>query len=305
MIRALDLQSKPLSIADLAGRAGRWVRPNLKLIFLVLFVPELIYHLSWEAFSWLLEKQGMGAFLSWPGVALVASLLVLILSLYEIAARCVAIWFLIIAKEVEFSKALSRARKARLLLVFFPTIVNELLVALPFGFLLLIANEIDKLGHKAHGLGLDLVILNGFLFLLLWTVPFKAIFMANMAAAFTILAREESIASGLKKVIYFCRRAPHTVLYAILAFALIASIIEVPSMLAIVAENIIKATITFDKELIEWAAAIVRILISAGMVLISLGFEIAAAALLDNELRIRLDGCDIIEGINRLANKPA
>ncbi|HLG76781.1 MAG TPA: hypothetical protein VKX46_10225, partial [Ktedonobacteraceae bacterium] len=101
------------------------------------------------------------------------------------------------------------------------------------------------------------------------------------------------------------RRAPHTVLYAILAFALIASIIEVPSMLAIVAENIIKATITFDKELIEWAAAIVRILISAGMVLISLGFEIAAAALLDNELRIRLDGCDIIEGINRLANKPA
>lgn len=290
-------------MADLAGRSARWIRPNIKLLFLSLFIPQLVYHIAWEAYMWILENQGVDSLLSAMSFVLAACLMVMMFILYEIGARCVAFWYLLLGKESDFRFALRRARRGALLLVFLPMVLNDLFVAAPTSFMLIVIAESNKLGHAGRAVGYDLAVIFGFLLLLLWTVPYKIIFIANLSAAFTILARDESITSGLGKLVFFASWAPWMVLWALILFGFIAGLIEMPEMIVVVFEELIKQFLSLDRTILTWLGLIIRVTTESLFSILSLAFVIGAAALFDNELRIRLEGQDIVDRLHRIKSR--
>lgn len=296
---SLQFQDTSLSITDLAGRSARWIRPNFKSLFAFFFWVQVLYHGSWEAFVWIIEKQGVHAFeVDSSRWALLLSFIAFIAIEFEVGARCVAIWSVMNGKESDLSTALKKARTPRLFVVFLPTILNELSVAIPMSFLLLMANEVTQ--SRDHPVSIDVTLLFGFLALLLWIIPFKVIVTANIFAAYTILGREGSIRAGLKKIWFFIRKAPLTVLYSLVLMGSLGSLIELPAMMTLFVDEAIKQFSGLDKTAVNILCLFLRLIVESTFSVVSLAFAIAAAALVDNELRIRLEGKDIMDKLDRI-----
>lgn len=295
----LELPTTSLSIADIIGRASRLMRMNYKLCLRILLFPVGLYYVFAELlfgivqYTWLPQGE-----LQLRIVAGVAGTLICIGVVFLMKVGNVTLWILMSGKETDPTKAWNRANHPRLLLLFFPTIVVELIGIFLMTFYMIALKDISgQSGDPSASIATLMLYL---VFLLIWALPMRAFELFNSLVAYNVLISKGSFKAGFKKVWSDFLARPFLLIFALTFLCLIANLIEVTSLLSSLIDNVIRLFLKVNANIVNWIVFVPRLFFEVLTGLMTSWICAASVLLLDNEMSIRLDGSDILTSVEKL-----
>lgn len=293
------LPDAPSAISDLVGYAVRWVRMNFRFLFGILIYPAIVYELTWEAVSWLLDQPK----LSYLGAGLAVCLVLLMVVTYEFGVRQIALWSLLKGGEQDYAQALRQARHPVVLFLFLPSVAAELLSF----FVLFLLSDLWNLtgttgGDDLFGLPAELFVVVLVIGLLLLTyLPFSVLLLWNSLLACIVGWEKLSLMKAVGRIFHFQLKSSKLFIWALGYFAAISCLIEAPLATAVGLVRALPNIATgFLHGLLECTTIIFAVAATSVIYAFLVGFRAAAAACIYNELRMRLEGADIMENVGAL-----
>jgi hypothetical protein len=295
-----------LSIGDIVSRAARFVRTNYKLVYRLYLVPTSIYVICWELMLWLAEHAWMpmhtkvsnSAFdISLAGI--VVCFLLIWFCVWWLRTQALTLWLLMSGAETSLESAVKRSRDFRMLWIYFPTLIIELVEAAWSTVLMIFISQAEASKSTTQVLqaaGLY------FALLIVWTVPFRMLAILNLFPAYNLLVTESSIGKGFKKFFFYCQNAPLTIFYATAATAIVVNCLELPITIPTAIGGAFQAS-GLDQAMIEWFTLVPRLVMEIAIGAVSTAMCTVIAVLLDNELQVRLQGRDVVDRLTKFQSK--
>lgn len=294
------LPDTSLPVGDLIGRACRWSRANIRALFKILVYPVLLYELGWEALPFVLGHKQI------PGqvfFACLATALIILLN-YECGARQMAVWRLKASGESDFSSSLRQSRRPALLLVFLPSVIADLVLAC----FILLANEEDFVSwimnllnqFQLEQYAVALLIPALFIFFLL---PYSIVTLWCSLLACTMESERLSVFAAFKRLWGLMRRAPFFFLGAVVLLGVVSNAVQMPTFLLSGLEALIgMAPDGAIKLTLEILSLSTRVAVIGLLQIFLVGLDIAGATCIYNEMRMRIEGADIIQSLEKAAS---
>jgi hypothetical protein len=295
-----ELPSVSLSIGDILGRAARIWRANWKLFAGLYLFPEFLYVFCWELLVIAIENLWAPAGSTALRAAIImVGMLSITTAVFLIRAACYAQWLLMSGREPTLSAALKVAYRFKLIVIYWPTIMVDLLeIAFATALVLMsqevLAQQVQKTEELLGVSGLYIA------FIIAWYMPFRMVKIANIFAAYHFLISESTYRKGLADMIVIFSRKPLQVMFSIFLLSLVLGLIEMPVYLFTVLETILSSTTKISHEQLKWIETIPRAFAESCIGAIGSAIAANATLLLDNEWRIRVEGRDVIENLKRL-----
>ncbi|MBZ0184687.1 MAG: hypothetical protein K8F91_00445 [Candidatus Obscuribacterales bacterium] len=284
------------TIADLAGDSLRYGRTNFKFFLRQLLIISFIYDLAWDT---LLEVLGEGRSLSnlpHKEVVVAGCGLVLLIVVYEMCMRCLAIWLMLDGQQTDFKEALKRTRKPSIIFLFLPTAILEIILIFFMTMIASITAAGDLSGDTTnliYGLGVIVVAL-------IYILPYSALHFLNLIFAFLAHGRKPSLITGLKSLWLHFRCQPLVFSYAILLFATVDILIQTPAIGASWLLEALQLIPHIDPMILKWISLVMHAVAASIFSVISLGFDTAGAYYLIKTLADR-DLCqDLMDDLDSL-----
>lgn len=300
-----ELPANSLTMGDLVGRAARFVRVNYRLVFELFLIPMIVYILCWELLLWLADHLwaplgGNTEFALDIRLAIVLfCFLAIWFCIWWLRVKVLALWLLMTGFETSVIAANKRARDLRMFWIFLPTVFIELTEAAWSTLLMIFISQSDS---KSLSAALQITGLY-FGMLILWILPFRMFATFNLYPAYNALVSEQSLGKGFGKFWFYCTRAPLTLFFATLALVLVIDSLELPIMLPSAVGGALQLSHAFNKDVIEWVELIPRLVMEIVIGVVSSGICSAFAVLLDNDLKIKLEGRDVTSTLEQFIAK--
>lgn len=301
-----DLPDSSLTIGDLVGRAARFVRANFRLIFELYLIPMTVYVFFWELLFWISNHlfasvTGDSNPALDPRVFLLGLCILSIwFCIWWLRVKTLALWLLMTNSEDSVESALKRARDYRMFWIYLPTVFIELTEAVWSTLLLIFMSQAET--SKSATAALQITGMY-FAVLILWVLPFRMLTTLNLFPAYNILVSEQSIGKGFAKFWFYCRRAPLTLLFATVAVVIVLNSIELPSLLPSTIAGALQASQIMSKDLVEWLELMPRLVIESLIGVLTAGICATFIVLVDNQLKIELEGQDVTARLERFMTK--
>lgn len=302
-----ELPSNSLSMGDLVGRAARFARINYKLVLELYLIPMSVYVLCWEVLLWMADhlwapvgEVNSTFSLDLKVLLVFACFMVIWFCIWWLRVKALTLWFLMTGAETSLTSAAKRARDLRMLWIYLPTVFIELTEAAWSTIITIFISQADS--TKSISAALQMT---GFYFaiLILWLLPFRMLATLNLFPAYHILVSEQSVSKGFAKFWFYCRQAPLTLFFAIFAVVIVIDSLELPILLPTAIGGALQLTNTLNKDLLDWLELIPRLVLEILIGVASSAVFAAFTVLLDNELKIKLEGRDVTSILDHFITK--
>jgi len=295
-----ELPRMSLSIGDILGRSARIWRSNWKLFAGLYLFPEFLYVFCWEVLVEAVENlwAPTGSFAVRAAI-MITGMLAITGSVFLIRAACYAQWLNMSGREPNLQSALKAAYRFKLIVLFWPTIMIDLLEIACATALVLMSQDVmaQQVRKTEELLGVTGLYLG---FLIAWYMPFRMIKIANLVASYHFLISESTYRKGLADLIVIFIRKPMQIMFSVFLLSLLLGLIEMPVYLFTLVETIVTATTKLSHEQLKWIETLPRALAESSIGMIGSAITASAVLLLDNEWRIRVEAKDVVEKLNKL-----
>ena len=300
-----ELPANSLTLGDLVGRSARFVRTNYRFIYELFLIPTAAYVVCWEILFWIADHLwapvggNANVALDLRVGIVVFCFFAIWFCLFWLRVKALTLWLLMTGHETTKDGAVKRARDLRMLWIFLPTACIELIEAVWSTLLMIFISQADTKSVSAAfqitGLYFGLLIL--------WLLPFRMLATFNLYPAYHALVSEQTIGKGFAKFWFYCRRAPMTLFLATFLLVFVINSIEMPIMLPPAIGGGLRAIHAFSKETIEWIELIPRLVMEILIGVVSTAMCAAFAVLLDNQLKIKLEGRDVTADLEQFRTR--
>ncbi|MBX9570476.1 MAG: hypothetical protein K2X77_16385 [Candidatus Obscuribacterales bacterium] len=284
--------STELSVYDAVSRSLRWFRSDIKLFVRRLALVSFFYCADWHAIFWL----GKSLESPYAVAAMVFALCLLVVVQFEFGSRMIASWRVFSGKETDFDKALARSRQPRVLLLFLPIILSDMLFAVV---------AVSTYVLTASGLTSDKV-LALFLWLGILCVIWPQACLIIWTTFWAYVSEVENCSPwmALKKVFQLQSKAPYYTFGIFLFFGFALVTCEMPFQLFETMSMFIDQ-LPLPRSLTPVLKECFEITFATGSQIIMLSFQICGAAFIYRMLKMRFDGLDISEKLDQLQSRLA